>query len=318
MITVAPMTGRAAYDESVPGLAALLRSQAGLARRGQLRSLGVTDRHVASQLAARRWQLVAPEVVSTDNGRLDRVQLQWRAALHASTGWLGGRSRLEVAGLQGYEPERVQLLVPMDARPAALAGVHVHVTRRLSGLESDLEPGRLPLAPLARSVVDAASWSPHPRLAMGVLVAALQQRLVLPGEVDAELAVAGRIRHKVAIRAVISDAAGGGESVSEIDLAPLLRRAGLPNFRRQVSAPGRRSDVEVDLPDGSVLVIEVDGPTHDTPEGRWRDSERDASVAADGKLMLHLPTYAIRFDPNGVVRRLVRIRVAAERRRDAR
>ncbi|HET7900062.1 MAG TPA: hypothetical protein VFL59_02675 [Candidatus Nanopelagicales bacterium] len=312
------MTGRARYDRTVPGLAALLHQQRGLARRSQLRALGVTDGHVRSQLAARRWQLVAPEVVSTDNGLLDRGQLLWRAVLHASTGWLGGRSALEVRGLRGYEPEQVHVLVPMDARPARLRGVQVHVTRRLPGLSTDGLPGFLPLAPLARSVVDAASWSPHPRLAMGVLVAALQQGLVLPREVDAELEAAGRIRHKVAIRAVLADAVGGGESVSEIDLGPLLRRAGLPRFRRQVQAPGRRSDVEVDLPDGSVLVIEVDGPTHDTPEGRWRDSERDAGVAADGKLLLRLPTYAIRFDPDGVVRRLVRIRTAAERRRDSR
>ena len=69
------------------------------------------------------------------------------------------------------------------------------------------------------------------------------------------------------------------------------------------------------LPDGSVLVLEVDGPTHDTPEGRSQDSERDAEVAADGKLRLRLPWLDVRYDPHGVVRRLVRIRVAAERRR---
>lgn len=313
----AGMTGRADYSRLVPGLDELLRRQHGLARRSQLRALEVTDRHVARQLSARRWQLVAPEVVSTDNGRLDRTQLHWRAALHATVGWLGGRSALEVAGLTGYEPREVALLVPMDARPARLPGVRLHVTRRCQELSPGIDDG-LPLTPPARSVVDAASWSPHPRLAAGVVVAAIQQRLVLPEQVDAELARAGRIRHKVAIRDALAGAASGGESVSEIDLGPLLRRAGLPSFRRQASLSGHRRDVEVDLPDGSVLVIEVDGPSHDSPEARWRDADRDTEVAADGKLLVRLPAFAIRHDPSDVVRRLDRIRRAALGRREHR
>lgn len=311
------MTGRTRYDDTVPGLRDLLSRQAGLARRSQLRQLGVTDKHVAAQVAAMRWTVVAPEVVSTDNGRLDLDQQRWRAALHAPTGWIGGRSALQVLGLRGYEPEGVQLLVPASARPVPLNGVVIHVTGRLDGLE----PRRgtaLPLTSPARAVVDGASWSPHPRLAAGLVVAAMQQRLVGADELDGQLALAGRIRHKVAIREALRGALEGAESVREMDLGPLLRRAGLRSFRRQALAPGRRHDVEVDLPDGSVLVLEVDGPTHDTPEGRWRDAERDAEVAADGKLSIHIPQYAVDSDPSGVVRRLARIRIAAERRRDSR
>lgn len=311
------MTGRADYLRVVPGLDELLRRQSGLARRSQLRALGVVDWHVTHQLDAGRWQLVAPEVLSCDNGRLDREQTRWRAVLHAPRGWVGGRSSLETLGLHGYEPEAVHLLVPRGARPSALDGVVLHVSDRLDDLAHSLDGG-LPRTPAARSVVDAAAWSPFPRLAAGVVVAAVQQRLVTPDEVDHELGLAGRIRHKVAIRAALAGAREGGESVSEIDVAPLLRRAGLPTFRRQAAVRGRRRDLEVDLPDGSVLVLEVDGPTHDTPEGRWRDAERDAEVAEDGKLSLRLPTYAVRHDPHGVVRALVRIRIAAERRRDNR
>ncbi|MFN8148900.1 MAG: hypothetical protein U0R76_15750, partial [Candidatus Nanopelagicales bacterium] len=302
------MTGRADYLRSVPGLRELLHRQSGLARRSQLRALGVLDWHVTHQLDAGRWQLVAPEVVSCDNGRLDREQLRWRAVLHAPRGWVGGRTSLETYGLHGYAPEAVHLLVPRDARPIALDGVVLHVSGRLDDLAHSLD-GQLPRTPVARSVVDAATWSPHPRLAAGVVVAAIQQRLVTPDQVDGELARAGRIRHKIAIRAAIAGAREGGESVSEIDVAPLLRRAGLPVFRRQAPDRGRRRDLEVELPDGSVLVLEVDGPTHNTPEGRWRDAERDAEVAEDGKLSLRLPTYAVRQDPSGVVRALVRIRL---------
>ncbi len=311
------MSGRADFTRTVPGLAELLARQSGLARRSQLRRLGVVDWHVARQVQAGRWQLVAPEVVSCDNGRLDREQLRWRAVLHAPTGWVAGRSSLETWRLSGYEPESVHILVPRDARPVRLAGVVLHVSDRLAGLPHSLDGG-LPRTGPARSVVDAASWSPHPRLASGVVVAAIQQRLVTPHEIDDELARAGRIRHKVAIRAAVAGAAVGGESVSEIDVEPLLRRAGLPSFRRQVGAPGRRDDLEVDLPDGSVLVLEIDGPSHDTPESRWRDSERDADVAAEGKLLLRLPAFVVSSDPHGVVRRLVRIREAAEQRRDRR
>lgn len=133
-------------------------------------------------------------------------------------------------------------------------------------------------------------------------------------EVSAELALAGRVRHRAVVRDTLLDAAGGAESVAEVDIAPLLRRAGIPTWRRQVRAGGRRHDIEVDLPDGTVLVVEVDGPLHDSPDARWRDAARDAGIAAEGKLRVRVSAYDVRHEPARVVRALRMIVDAARRR----
>jgi very-short-patch-repair endonuclease len=306
------MSGRRLAHESVPGLAGLLAGQAGLARRSQLRALGVTRKHVEAQIAAGRWVLVAPEVVSVDNGRLDQEQLTWRAVLHSPHGWLDGRSALNHVGLTGYPPPTIHILCGRTARPSPLDGATYHVSDRLPG-PRDLHAG-LPVVGAARAVVDAAAWERWPRAASGLTIAAVQQRVVTVTEVSAELALAGRVRHRAVMRDALVDASGGAESVAEVDIAPLLRRAGIAAWRRQVRSGGRRHDLEVDLPDGSILVVEVDGPSHDTPEARWADAARDAAIAAQGKLVLRISAYDVRHEPARVVAALRMIVESSQRR----
>ena len=307
------MPGDHAYFSDVPGFAELLARQHGLVRRSQLRALGVTGRTVDGQIEARRWRRAAPEVISVDNGRLDRDQVRWLAVLHATTAWLSGRSALEVLGQRGYEPEQVHVLVPRDARPAPLDKVAIHVSDRLTGLGFDLEDG-LPIVSPARAVVDAVAWSPHPRVAAGILSDAVRQGIAAPGDIDRELGLAGRIHHKIAARDALAACREGAESMAEVDLGPLLRQAGVTSFRRQVASGSRRTDVEALLADGSVLGLEVDGAAHESAERRWRDAERDARTVAEGKQTLRIPAYAVRREPAAVVTRIRTIVDAARRR----
>ena len=307
------MRTRPDLARSSPEVAALFRRQAGLARRDQLRELGVTNDHVDDHVHAGRWAVVAPTVVSADNGRLDHEQQLWRAALHGPCGWIGGRSALAVDGLDGYPPARIHLLAPRLRRPDPLDGLVVHVTARLPDDPPDLTHG-LPRTSPARSTVDAAAWDPHPRLAAGLVLAVLQQEIAAPDAILAELDAAGRVRHRAVVRRAIEDAVGGAESLTEVDVEPLIRRAGLAVARRQVRSGRRREDIEVDLPDGTVLVVEVDGSQHDTPQARWADAARDAQVLADGRLPLRIPAYAIRYEQAVVVARLRAIYDAALRR----
>ncbi|HEY5137414.1 MAG TPA: hypothetical protein VIJ41_16615 [Candidatus Nanopelagicales bacterium] len=307
------MSGRHRALQEIPGLADLFAGQQGLARRSQLSELGVSRDHVARQVAAGRWQLLAPEVVAADNGRIDDAQLRWRAVLHATCGWLGGHSALHQLGLTGYEPERIHVLVPRDRRPAPLPDVVVHVTDRVPGPPPELREG-LAVTGAARAAVDGAAWERWPRAAAVLVLSAVQQRLVSPADVLAELAGAGRVRHRAVVRDAMAEAGAGADSLAEIDVLPLLRRAGLPSPRRQVEAHGHRRDLEVTLADGSVLVIEIDGPAHDNPESRWADAARDTGVAADGKLLVRIPSFAVRRRQLEVVTRLTTIRRAAEER----
>lgn len=306
----AGMTGGRHATTAVPGLAELLTRQAGLARRAQLRELGIERQAVANQIAAGRWRLVAPEVVSVDNGRLDQEQLLWRASLHAPVGWVAARSALAHRGLDGYPPREVHLLTPRRSRPLPLPGLVVHVSDRLPAPRGRVEDG-LPCTTVARATVDAAAWERWPRAAAGLAIAVVQQRLASADDIADELAVAGRIRHRAVVREALGLSLGGAESVGEVDIVRLIRRAGLPEPARQVRILGRRHDLAVLLPDGRTLVIEVDGPQHDSPDARWADAAHDADLAAAGVVVLRIPAYAIRHHPDEVVTRLREVWLAA-------
>jgi very-short-patch-repair endonuclease len=297
------VTGGRHATTAIPGLATLLASQAGLARRAQLRELGIVRQAVANQVAAGRWRMVAPEVVSVDNGRLDFEQLLWRAALHAPLGWVAGRSALAVHGLTGYAPRDVHLLTPRISRPLPLPGVVLHVSGRLPEGGSRSASG-LPVTTAARATVDAVAWETRPRAAAGLALAVVQQGLARPEDIAQELAVAGRVRHRAVLREALGLAADGADSVAEVDVLRLVRRAGLPEPGRQVRILGRRHDLAVLLPDGRTLVIEVDGPQHESPEARWADAAHDADLAAAGVVVLRIPAYAVRHHPDEVVARL--------------
>jgi very-short-patch-repair endonuclease len=337
------MSGRAHALDSVPGLSQLLRAQAGVVHRRQLRELGVGPDHVAAQVAAGRWRAVAPRVVAVDNGRLDAEQLHWRAVLNApGAAWVGGRSALAALGLSGLPPHEVHLLVPRGPAPTPLPGVVVHLTTRPpadwvelvahepSTLSTPTVPARrvpvlrraemlephdtrgLPLTTAARAVVDAAAWEPNPRRAAGVVFAALQQRLTTVAQVAAELDAAGRVRHRAVVRDALGESAAGTDSQAERDAVRLVREAGLPEPRRQVVIAGRRRDLVVTLPDGTLLVIEIDGPVHAEPGRLLADRSRDADVLVEGHLLLHITTYELRHDRPRLLDTLRRIRLAAE------
>jgi very-short-patch-repair endonuclease len=309
-----PRPHRPADDPDAELLRGLFHRQAGLARRSQLLELGVTRQHVRARVRAGAWQVVAPEVISLDNGRLDTEQLRWRAVLHSpDAAWLSHGTGLAVCGLLGWEDGRVHLLTGRRQRPLRLSGVCVHQSDRLPGTVTDLSQG-LPVVHGARATLDVAAAQPHPRLAAAAVIAALRQRICSPAELDAELAVCGRVRNKVAIREALRHAAGGAESVAEVDILTLIQRAGLPAPRRQVRIAGRRRDLVIDLPDGRILVLEVDGPQHDDPRARWVDARRDAELVALGYVVLRFPAYVLRTDPAGIVAQLRSIRVESERR----
>lgn len=295
------MTGSRDVLDRVAGLRALLIRQSGLARRDQLRLLGVSDAHIRSQCAAGRWREVSPTVVAADNGRLDADQLEWRAVLHPTTGWLGGRSALARHGLRGYGPEAIHVLVPRDHRPDALDGVVQHVTGRPPALSA---AHAIPTTTSARAAVDACAWEPAARAAAGLVLAVVQQRICTVAEVLAELEAAGRVRHRRVVRDALDEAAAGAESLAEADVVRLVRRAGLPEPRRQVRSVAGRHDLAVDLPDGRILVLEVDGPQHETAEARWQDARRDAALTARGIITVRIPVFAVRHDPDEGVRRL--------------
>ena len=105
---------------------------------------------------------------------------------------------------------------------------------------------------------------------------------------------------------MIADVGGGADSLAEMEMASLIRRAGLPAPRRQAfrrDASGRRRyvDLEVDLPDGTVLAIEVDGSHHLDVRHWWSDQQRQNDLAEAGRLLARFPADVVRTEPEAVV-----------------
>jgi very-short-patch-repair endonuclease len=313
------MTGRTRPLDHHPDLAALARAQLGVVRRSQLVALGVTRHHVRSQVEAQRWRSIGPHVVVLHTGPLTRAQARWVAALHAGPrASLAGLTALELHGLRGWPADRAHVLVPQGASVPPLPGLVVHTTRRPVDEDVIRRTGWCPVTTVARSALDAARWDTSARRAAAVVLAVVQQRLTTPRELATCLARLDRVRHGTAIAAAIDDAAGGADSLAEVDVARLVVRAGLPRPRRQVVVDTpegpRRVDLVVDLPDGRLLVLEVDGIHHAEPGVRLADAVKDAAIVAAGHQVLRLPVQGVRADPGAVLRQLTAIREMAARR----
>ncbi len=185
------------------------------------------------------------------------------------------------------------------------------MSRRLR--EENRHPSRaLPIVRPERAVVDAASWTRNRRQACGLVLAAIQQRLVrIDGLLDV-LDTAGQIRHSKALRRLLIDAEGGVQSMAELDLSQLSSRYGLPQPLRQGvrrDSKGRRRYLDgwYRRADGRAVHLEVDGGVHLDALRWWDDMDRQSDLAiAEDALVVRVAASALRCDPAGVARRLAR------------
>ena len=289
-------------------LGPLAETQGQVAHRRQLRACGVTRSGIAAQLASGRWQTVGPVVVALHNGPLTAEQRCWVAVLSAGfRAALAGRTALELAGLEGWQTPRIQVLVPAGGAVRAIAGVpvEVHQTRRDEAYRLHVV-GRPPRTAVERSALDAASWSDSPRTASGVLAAVVQQRLSTAPRLLELLDKSGPIRHRPLIQRTLEDIEGGAQALSEIDIGRLCRRHGLRVTARQVirhDAAGRRRYLDglVTGPNGKQVAFEVDGAVHLAVRSYWDDMERSNELMIAGVGLLRFPSLAVRIDGRTVV-----------------
>jgi hypothetical protein len=182
--------------------------------------------------------------------------------------------------------------------------IRVHRSHRLR--DSDLvDPRGMRMTTVARSALDAARWDRSPRTAEALMIAVVQQRLCTPLELETALGAFVKVKQKAAIVDGVVEARGGADAKSEADVARLLVRAGFPPPRRQVeivtTAGTRPVDLAVDLGDGRLLIVEVDGPRHDDEDVRLIDAVKDAAAIAAGHHVLRLPASAAREHPERLV-----------------
>ncbi len=240
----------------------------------------------------------------------------WVAQLHGGeSSQLFAETALEAHGMTGWEPERAHLLVAHGLKVPSATGLVVHHSRRVALDGAVLRRG-LRCEPAARAVVSAVDRIAQERRALGLVLASVQQRIAAPKDITAQLH--GRVRHAAAIRRILADADAGADSLREVDLARLVRRAGFTAYRRQVRVQTmdgpRPYDLGVELADGTLLLIEADGVHHLDPRVREADAAKDAAAAALGHRVIRIPVQVMGQHEARIVQQLSRIRVEAEKR----
>lgn len=263
---------------------------------------------VRAQVAARRWRRPVRGVVVTHNGPLTPEQRREAALCRSSPGAvLGGLTALEVDGFNGFEEERVQVVLPMGARRPADPWITPHWSSMLADV--DVHPTREPRRTrTARSVVDAASWQRAPHRARAIVLAGVQQQLVNMSQLRQALSRRGPCRHRALIIESILDAAGGIQSLPERDVDQIRRRCGLPAPTRQ--APVRRPDGRYYLDLAWLqysVAVEVHGIPHLGVQQWEQDLERANEIVIEGPRLLIFSSYAIRHEPDRVGDQFVRL-----------
>jgi hypothetical protein len=210
-------------------LAAIAETQLAIVRRDQLRELGLPRHVVDAMLDARRWQSFGQVVVVMHNGPLTYAQQLWVAVLNAGgLVALAARTAATDFGLDGWQPECIEILVPKGTLmpPGLPFDVKVHESRRFTA--ADLHPARPLPVRIERALIDGAVWSRGSRTACGLIAAGVQQRLTTASRLISELDNAGAVNHRrrFASKFVGMPRAGGATSTRRFGerTAPCSRR----------------------------------------------------------------------------------------------
>jgi len=143
-----------------------------------------------------------------------------------------------------------------------------------------------------------------------ILTSAVQQRITSLPALRRELAGRSRVGNAGAIREALDEIRGGATSTNEADFLRECRRRGLPVPDMQVRrvdaySQRRRTDAEFRLPDGRLLIVEIDGVGH-FELGQWQAdlTRSNGLVASTGALMMHVTGWEVRHDPDPFFRLL--------------
>jgi hypothetical protein len=296
-------------------LEGLLDQQAGMVARRQLKEHGIGWDPVEHHIRARRWVARTPRVISTTTGQLSRDQRFWLAVLHAGPrSLLGGLTAAERHGLKRWERDVVTVLVDDELDFEPVEGVHFFRSRR--PFELLRHPGSaLPVARIEPAVLMWAGYDAPPRPAHAVLAACVQQRLTTAERLLEWTYRLKPLRRAPGFRETLADIAGGAHSGAELDVARMCRGFHLVPPARQrgrFDRAGRRrwTDCEWDFPDGSVLVLEVDGAFHMDVENWDADLKRSRRITRPGRrTVVRCSAYELRHETVELVADLVALGV---------
>lgn len=281
-------------------------------RLADLKALDISRAEVRTRVAAGRWRALPHRGLVLDNGPIGDGPAAWmRAVVEVGAGArLGGITALHAAGLQGFREPLIHVWVAKSRSKQHIEGVRLHETRRWSAADS--VPVGIPRSTPAVATVQAALWSRSRRQALLALVMPIQQRLVRPADVAAELNKIRRHEFRTMLQSSIGDIMDGAHSLGELDFAAECRRRGLPEPSRQVVTRTSQGRVYLDVRWGQFgVAVEINGAGHDRLDVAMRDEVRLLDLMSAGDAAVPVSVLTLRCDPEpffGALLRLLRSR----------
>jgi very-short-patch-repair endonuclease len=297
---------------------AAAEQQAGVLCRRQLRDVGVPRWLLQLEVRSGRWRRTGRQTVVVHNGPLSagtrRVITVMEVGRRAA---LDGVSALQQHGVSTLGDALVHVIAPKGCGPSKPRGAVVHESRRFREQDVVVVGGARTVEP-ATAAVHAALWASTDRQASLFLLVVVQQRKADARQLAAAVTLVRRHHRRRLLLRVVAEAAGGVQSLGELDVAVAMRQRGLPEPDRQVV---RRRPSGVQYLDVRFsrygVVLEIDGEQHDDVEHRVADTLRDFELVADGDAALRLPLAVWRLATEQVLDRLERVLVSRGWRRAA-
>ena len=280
-------------------------SREGVISASELTDLGVPERTVYRRTQQDGpWTLLLPATLLLSNGEPSFRQWQIAALVHvAPDGLLTGLGGARLHGMRrGGEPEPPHVLVAESRRVQSSGPTIVERTRRLPRA---LEREGLPVAPLARCLLDHCRRIKDVDEIAALLTEPVQRRMVLREALVAELKAASR-KGTAAPRRVLRAIEAGVESPTEFRFYEFwLSLPGLPTVRCNVpiyTLDGRFVAIVDFLVEECGFVWECDSvEEHFKTPAQVQDTvERARSLREVGLYVLSTRPTQRRDDPRGV------------------
>ena len=273
---------------------------------------------IKAEFQAERWRRHSRQVIVLHRGPLTAEAAWWAAILGVGPrAALDGVTALQAAGMKGIDERRLHVIAPKGSKPQPAPGVHLHESRRFRA-EDVLDAGGLRRVRPAVAAVHAALWAVSDRQAQLFVLACVQQRLAPVAAVAEAVADVRRHARRRMLLSLVTDMAGGVQSLGELDVAHDFRRRGFPEPDRQTIRRRSSGTEYLDCRLTSYgLVFEIDGAGHDEAQQELSDLLRDIAVAADGDTCIRIPLALYRLAREQVLDHLEQLLVARGWRRAA-
>lgn len=279
----------------------------GVAPRSALLELGISASGIGYRCRpGGPWRKLMPGVVQLHGGQPTRYQLARAALIHAGRdAMITGAEAARRHGVKRTPSDsRIHMLIPHGRK---VASRDFAIVERTIHLPEPVVRQRIPLAPLARSVLDAVRRMRDMDEIRAMVADAVQLRLCDPEDLVRELA-RGTTVGSALPRRVLAEIHDGVRSAAEAWGRSLVRRSSLPE---------PQWNVHLSLPSGAVLGIadgwwsdvglawEIDSKEyHLDPEGYARTLAKHAELTSSGVIVVHTLPSRLLTDPAGVIRQL--------------